>query len=359
MREFPYRPGQLTPEWLTGLLRESGRLLNGRVSHLALDGDGAASGFFGEVARLRLRYTGGAGSAPPSVIAKFPTSNAGAFRIGLDRGYYDREVTFYRDFAAGCGLRVPAFYGGAVDLASGASVLLLEDLSGLRLLSAEGKPNGEDARALLRQLGGFHARWWDDRGIDRLDWLPPTDSGAERFQRDFPIAWPLIVKHLTSPPGLATPDMGERIAEQIPAVKRELARPPRVFLHADLRKENIFFDDTQGVAVVLDWQHCRRGRAALDLASHLFGEARGMGPAEEAEMLKVYHDALTQAGAGDYPLVDCVHDYRLAMVDRFVNVGSGLATVDPDTANGQMAIRYMGECGLEAFVSNAKAAGLL
>jgi hypothetical protein len=359
MLKFPYGAESLTNEWLNRQLNLSGTLSVASVIGFEVDTGDLKSGFFGEVARLKLRYSNASGTEPQTIIIKFPTTDAGAFKIGLQRGYYDRELIFYNEFAQNCGLRVPKFYGGEVDPLTGASALLLEDLSHFRPGIEQRDETKNDANLLVHQLGKFHARFWEDANIEALEWLPSIDSAPERFQRDFLIAWPVISRYV----GKAGDDLGEKLGEQIaghiPSLKKSLAEAPRVFLHADLRKENLFFDDAEQVAVVLDWQHCRLGRAAVDVASYLFGEAHHMEAAEEEGLLHEYHSALTGEGITSYSYEQCLMDYRMAMINRFVNVGSGLSTVDPDSKNGNMAVKYLSECSMAAFIRYAKALNLI
>jgi thiamine kinase-like enzyme len=205
----------------------------------------------------------------------------------------------------------------------------------------------------MRQLSAFHARWWASAELDALDWLPLASAGAERFQRDFTAAWSTLSERLHATPEAAT--MGERVAQRVPLIKEALASSPSVFLHADLRDENLFFiDEGMPTMVAVDWQHCRRGRAPFDVATYLFGIAAGMTPHEEGTLLAEYHRALTRAGVEGYSFEECVRDYQLAMVDRFVNVGSTLASVDPDSAGGQMALEYLSRCGMVTFLRCAQ-----
>ena len=355
MSGLPTTPESLTVEWLTGVLRESGALPGGRVVSLTVDRQGLAPGFFGDIARLQLGYEGVTADLPRTMIAKFPTAEPGAFDIGLQRGYYEREVVFYREHASACGLRVPRCYGSAIDHAGGASVLLLEDLSVYRAGTAPSPSRAADALAVVRQLSAFHARWWDSTELAAYDWLPPASAGAERFQRDFVTAWPTVLERLG---GLSRPaaQVGEWVAKHVPRVKEALTAAPAVFLHADLRDENLFFvDERTPTMVAVDWQHCRRGRAPLDVAAYLFGVAADTAPADEHALLVEYHRALLDAGVEGYAFEDCVRDYELAMVDRFVSVGSTLATVDPDSTGGQMALEYLSRCGMSNFVRYARA----
>ena len=92
---------------------------------------------------------------------------------------------------------MPKFYGGEVDASTGASALLLEDLSYYRPGTEQpGTKMKSDAHLLVRQLGKFHARFWENAQVEALDWLPSIDTAPERFQRDFLLAWPVISRYV-------------------------------------------------------------------------------------------------------------------------------------------------------------------
>ena len=348
---FPTTPEELTVAWLTDVLRGAGSI-DGAVASVCVDRGGIVSGFYGDIARLHLEYEGASGMGPATMVAKFPTLEVAARTIGVQRGYYEREVAFYEQLASACGLRVPACYGAAVhDEAT--TVLLLEDLSAHREATVEATTHAEMA-SVMRQLAVFHARSWDVDAVGAYPWLPSTDAGAERFQREFPIAWPTICQWVQAPADADVARAGDWVGEHVPAVKGALGARPWAFLHADLRAQNLFFDaDGSGTAIVVDWQHCRRGRAAFDVATYLFGAASSLSEDDERALIAEYHAALTEAGVSGYSMEECRRDYALAMVDRFVNVGSTLATVDAGSEGGRKAVDYLRECGMAAFLRHA------
>ncbi len=358
MADLPSRPGEVTAEWLEAEMRSWGSLPSGSVSRVEIDSAELEAGFFGDVARLKVEYEDAPEGAPATMIAKFPSLDIGAVTIGKERGYYEREVIFYRDFASSCGIRVPRCYGAEFDAEGGGNVLLLEDLSQHRAGSYQDELWPSDARAMMGRLGVFHASWWGrDADLD-FPWLPSTSAGAERFQAAFVSAWPKMVDWVGSAIEPAALEPGSAVGARIADIKSRLAQPPAVFLHADLRNENLFFLDgeTAGVAAlaVLDWQHCRRGRAPCDVASYLFGAGHRLTAAAEIALVEQYYQALTAAGVQDYAWDQCWRDYRLAMVDRFVTVGSTFANVDPATENGQKAVRYLSECTMPVFLRHAR-----
>ena len=354
MAVLPSRPGEVTAEWLDGVMRSWGSLPLGSVLRVDVDSAELEAGFFGDVARLNVEYRDAPEGAPAVMIAKFPSLDAGAVTIGKERGYYEREVIFYRDFAPRCGIRVPECYGAEYDADGGGNVLLLEDLSKHRAGSYVDGSWSSDARAMMGQLGAFHASWWGrDADLD-FPWLPSTNAGAGRFQTAFASAWPIMVDWVGTGIEPAALEPGSAVAGRVADIKAHLAQPPTVFLHADLRNENLFYleGEMSGVAV-LDWQHCRRGRAPCDVASYLFGAGHRLTAAKEIALVEGYYRALTTAGVQDYAWDECWRDYRLSMVDRFVAVGSTFATVEPATENGQKAVRYLSECTMPVFLRHA------
>ena len=65
-------PGDVTPEWLTEALSDSGVLRHGRVTEARWQRVGQDYGFTGIIGRVRLRYESAGGDPPASLIAKLP-----------------------------------------------------------------------------------------------------------------------------------------------------------------------------------------------------------------------------------------------------------------------------------------------
>ncbi len=74
---IPSGPQELTPEWLTQALRETGAIKQATVTSFDMEPDIAAgTGFMGQLARLTPQYDRQEEVAPQSIIAKFPTPYA-------------------------------------------------------------------------------------------------------------------------------------------------------------------------------------------------------------------------------------------------------------------------------------------
>jgi hypothetical protein len=171
------------------LLRRTGTITDARVTTCTREILGAGKGFTGQVARIGLAYDGEAASAPASLIAKFPTRDP-ELRAVLDHErVYEKAFRFYRDVAQDIALRTPRLYYGALNPASGESVLLLEDLAPAHTLNVLDGCTVEDAALTIRQLAAFHAAWWEHPRLRTLDWLPVFDAQAEDAQARYTQAW--------------------------------------------------------------------------------------------------------------------------------------------------------------------------
>jgi hypothetical protein len=81
-----------------------------------------------------------------------------------------REIGFYREFAADYPVHTPMCYFGGVEMESGASLLLLEDLSWMHNLKSAGG-SVDEAERVIREIGRLHAAWWGDARLDKTPWL--------------------------------------------------------------------------------------------------------------------------------------------------------------------------------------------
>lgn len=159
----PYPAPTPTLAWLTDVLRQSGALTTGSVTSCEV-ADNAA--FNSSARHLYLTYSADApGDAPQRLFLKRNLPEAWAIRAGA------REVAFYTASTsmADCLPMLPSCYGVAYDSASGASWLLLCDLSETheppvtraQLIAGEDVPSDERLLAIVEAVAGLHAAWWE------------------------------------------------------------------------------------------------------------------------------------------------------------------------------------------------------
>jgi hypothetical protein len=79
-------------------------------------------GLTGQLRRLRIRYDKAEPGAPSSLLAKFSALYTEVRAAVHSMGFYEREIGFYREFAADCPVRTPRCYFGEVEIDSGASL---------------------------------------------------------------------------------------------------------------------------------------------------------------------------------------------------------------------------------------------
>src|SRR4051812_13289376 len=92
--ELRQRPEDVSPEWLTEVLRASGAL----AEHSAVEAFTHAAVGTGQMAdsvRFSLSYKGG-GAGPESVVAKFASTDPTSRATGLSLRSYETEVRFYQ-----------------------------------------------------------------------------------------------------------------------------------------------------------------------------------------------------------------------------------------------------------------------
>ena len=133
----PADTDEITQEWLTAALHQAGALDQARVTSIQSAPIGQL-GFTGQIRRLRISYDKPEPCAPRSLVAKFSATHPEVRAVVHSMGFYEREIGFYRELAADCPVRTPRCYFGEVQMDSGASLLLLEDLSWMQNLDSAG-----------------------------------------------------------------------------------------------------------------------------------------------------------------------------------------------------------------------------
>jgi aminoglycoside/choline kinase family phosphotransferase len=319
--EIPASFDDVTPQWLTDALHAAGHLPHGaRVASFDGERVGEGVGFVGEIRRLNLRYTGDAGTAPASLIAKLPSPLEGSRAIANLYGLYEREVRFYAALGSEVGIGTPKCYLAAGDAESGRYALLLEDL-GTSGRIGDQLAGCSEAEALLavRELAGMHATWWSSPRLETFNWM---HLGADMVRAAMTFAYPnvwqpaldLFGKHISPEVREVMPGLAPRIVRLMDVISAEA---PLTILHADYRLDNMFFGEN-GAAyklAVFDWQSPNRGWAAYDLSYFLAGNM----PSEqrracERRMLDAYYEVLAAAGVSGYSAEQLWLDYRRSML---------------------------------------------
>ena len=350
---IPERVEDLTPEWLSLVLRERDVLRGARVSSARHELIGDGEGFVGVIARLFLELDPPGSVGPRTLIAKLPTPVAQNRVLGELLGAYEREILFYEELAPELPLRVPATYYTAFDPDVGSRyqeqivglmdrlpvwlirrlmplarwvagrkkrryVLLMEDLTGARLGDQVAGARPEDCERALQALAGAHAALWESPLLQGRFWLARQDLQSKTRHTMYRDSRSDFAQRFEPLLGQGLGALLDFLDRRGTALARRLHRSaPQTLVHGDFRLDNIFFDGRQGEdeVVIIDWQLAGRGCAAYDVA-YLLGGALPVDLSREGErsLLHAYHDALEEGGVTNYDYSEFVRDYERGLL---------------------------------------------
>jgi len=348
---IPATIAEVTAEWITIVLHEAGALPHDvPVTAIEVTRIGEGIGIMGDLYRVALDHPL---ATPASVVVKLPSAAEANRAQGVTLGMYDAEVRFYRDLAATTRARTPECHLAVIVPGTADSVLVLEDVSHLRMVNQADGMTADEAMLAVRALAEVHGSWWGRVQTPDMEWIP--SMVADRIQ-GFAALYPQLVEPFLAkfadrlPPGGA--ELVTRVAEAYWPVMQRLASRPWTLVHQDFRVENLFFgrtpDDDQ--LVILDWQTLGRGAATYDL-SYLLGGSMDieLRRATERELVAAYHARLVALGVDIGP-DEVWDDYRLAHLagGPAVSVLTG-ATFDLANERGvelvaTMASRHLTAC---------------
>lgn len=253
---FPTSPGAMTPAWLAEKLGQKSDALRGFTSTPV--GTGQMCDSF----RLTLDWTDGI-DAPASVVAKCPSHDEASRNIAKLTGTYVKEVSWYRELAAGSGVAAPHCYHADIAADDVDFVLILSDLAPARQGDQLAGIGLTGLLPCIEAAAGLHALLWNDPGLDALPWLA-RDNG-DLIRHLFPQFYLGFRERYADRLAPDLLDLGAGIVARLDAY---LARAPaaRTIVHGDLRIDNILFAPDAESCWLVDWQTLGRGSGAADLA---------------------------------------------------------------------------------------------
>ena len=165
---------QLTPAWLTQVLRAHGHLARGRVVHI--DNVYTSETLPSRHARFVVTYSAEAPpTAPARLFLKMPRPEA------LPAA--ERETLFYATIAPRMPALplVPCYGAGATE--TGTPYLLLADVSATHHPWEDGPPPRTHLEAMAAVLARLHARWWGDPDLGETVGERPEETLEAMFAR--------------------------------------------------------------------------------------------------------------------------------------------------------------------------------
>ena len=316
---------QATPPRLTAILLETGVLPQGEVLGVERRANEA---FNSSIAHLTLTYTAMAPpAAPRQVLLKLNADGDG-----------EHEVAFYRlvaELAAPLPMLVPC-YAAAYDPASGASHILLADLSAThaapvtraQVLSGAGLPSDAHLAGIVDALARFHAYWWEHPRLGQgatavRGWYTDAAAYAAHVRRR-EANWAAFSGSVGAGFPADLRALYTRVLARLPALW-EPYLAPRVTACRQLTLSNgdCYFAQflcpiaAGGPTYIVDFQDVSANFAPYDLV-YLFATfwtpAQRHEGGREARLLRRYHAELCAAGVRGYPWEQLLLDYRLMIL---------------------------------------------
>jgi hypothetical protein len=335
---------QITPQWLTNALRESGHLSHGTVT--AATHEIIGTGKMGDNLRFSLSYDGDYG-APQTLVAKLPSSDESTRAIAGAMGAYYHEVMFYKHLAGRTNMRTPSIYANEISPDGTEFITLMEDLAPAEpgsQLTGESLPH---TRLALREAAKLAASFHGDTEIGSLDYVSSstrTEGGIDALAL-MQECWPQFAdrfRHGLSKNCIA---FAEHYVDRHAHFATRF-QGPKTLTHGDFRCENVLFGaDT---ATVVDWQTVGESSALTDAAYFLGGSVDTQQRREwEKTLVADYSQWLDEAGV-TLGFRECWEQYREFAMHGIVITVLGAVFTQPEPRSDKMFLamiqRHLQQC---------------
>lgn len=314
-------PEQVTPEWLTSVLRKNGFLKRGKV--ISVQNKLTKTLPLSVVARLEVGYSVNVPATAPSKlflkISRTDLSQAVSSELN------GKEVAFYRTIAREMNNpHLIRCYDAAYSSELGKSHLLLDDLSETHFQPESPLPPAivycELAMECMAQL---HAFWWEHPRLGREIGKLFDESELSAFVGEVEKNVVSFIDFLGARLSVERRKIYDRLlASKYKVWQRLTDAAGLTVTHGDAHWWNFLYPrDTDKHRVCLfDWQLWHVDVGARDLAFMValggYAERRS---AIERNLIRRYYDSLIAHGVRNYTWDDCWNDYRWSAI-RNLNI---------------------------------------
>ncbi|MEY4501230.1 MAG: hypothetical protein RIS52_1120 [Pseudomonadota bacterium] len=330
MVDSPPALADLTPQFLTGVLRSHGFVTN--ITDVTVQPIG--TGQVGATYRLTLAQTG---NGPATLVAKLPSNDPLSKATGKSHLTYIRESRFYQCFAGKKPMPVPQHLLISFDEESHDFALLMHDLPRHRAGNQLESPTQKEAMLAMEAAASIHAAWWDDPILDTLDWLNGTKAVPPPLDTNdlYSFFWPQFCDRYGARVTPLMRRVGEAYLGKV-GQWQDGQSGPRCLTHNDFRPDNMLFDleDAIQPIVIVDWQTVGVGIGAGDIAYYmgtaLESETRA---GEEVALFAHYCSALRAKNVPEHDIEPLWDIYRKSSFSGFL-MGATAAMVVQQTERG-------------------------
>lgn len=312
---------QVTPAWLTEVLRDVDCLGAGEVVRVRTRGEQAR--IVSSVFHLEVEYSEDAPlDAPPRLFLKLSNDE-------LKSGFRHKEVDFYNIIApAAPQLPLIRCYDAVYSNETGASHVLLEDVSETHTQTlAPLPPSNRDCELAIDCIAHLHAHFWEHPRFVKERWRRTSAQAFESLQQILSEHLGAFVEFLGDRLPAARRATYERVLAGSMQPWRRMIEPEGLTVsHGDAHCWNFLYprDPAQegSRALIFDWHLWHIDIPLKDLAFMIalnwYPERRAR---LEQPLLRRYHAALVERGVRNFSWEDCWRDYRQAVIrELFVPV---------------------------------------
>ncbi|MGI9533736.1 MAG: oxidoreductase family protein [Thermodesulfobacteriota bacterium] len=305
--KHPLHPEEITPDWVTFVLNESGILKETYVKGLKKDLIGGGKGFLSSVVRVELIFDKIEPGCPSSLVIKIEPENEIYKQFGDETHAFQREIHFYNEIADKVDIRLPKVYY-TVDEPP-AYCLVMEDLNSYVPGNQVIGMHHDKVIATVELIAKLQAKYWDNEALNALDWMPHTNSIL--IDNNYWTSFVDNYGYLLSPEAIKA---GEKLVNSIDWIIKEKGNRKKTIVHCDLREDNLMFgnEELNNEIIIIDWQLAVKNIGAFDVArlvggSEIILERQG----HEFEILQYWYKTLLNEGVEDYSWDDAVYDFKL------------------------------------------------
>lgn len=335
---IPRYPADVTPEWLSAVLSGGTPVEVSKVDVTAI-----GTGQTGATYRVSASYTTNPDGLPDTFVIKLPAQDD-TVRDRVTIGYRS-ECAFYATMADRVQVPVPqCFYCAITEDAMDYALLLADQAPAVQGDQIAGCGE-QEARLAVTALAGLHGpSWCDPLWLDfpGIAFARPDEALADGLGEVARMSADITLDKLGD--RMSTADR-ETFATAMGLVTPWLLAEQDRFslLHGDYRLDNMLFNPDANSVTVVDWQTLGVGLPARDLAyftaTSLKPELRS---ALEADLVDVYHRALSGYGVTDYDRETCWRDYRLGMPQALLISALGFAFAAATARGDDMVLAMLG-----------------
>lgn len=304
-------PLDISPSWLTEILRKSGFIQHQVILDLKLEHIGESTGFLSRIFRIIPKYSEDKEGLLESIILKMHTNRPEFFSVGERLKAFDRENGFYRHISPRINGQLPKIFASYSQ--GGKGWILMEDLSHMKSGDQVYGLNNQEVKASLSAISSVHADCWQACAQYSYPWLPTDDFW---FRVEPQPLWTNLKQCYGLRIGQEAIALLDEYVMRHDEIFSRLQKCPRTIVHGDLRADNLLIDNNDQnnpKILIIDWQTVTISAGAIDVAFLILGSE----PAAERhghfkDLVSHWHSRLVSLGVKNYSFSEAYSDVRLA-----------------------------------------------